>query len=148
MLFTHMRHEFHELIGKQYQAATKLTGQMIWQMQEMQKNAHGDMGLGAGSTTELKALKEFQDKKPKSDFRTGAEAMTCPVVPTNANRAAATTRSSTSAVLAIMIGVVAIALVAVAVVAAEDAAAADAAAADAAADAARAAAVKAAGALH
>ena len=137
MLFTHMRHEFHELIGKQFQAATKLTGQM----QEMQKNAHGDMGLGAGSTTELKALKEFQDKKRKSDFRTGAEAMTCPVVPTNAKRAAATSRNSTSAVLAIMIGVVAIALVAVAVVAAEDAAAADAAA-----DAAKAAAAKAAGA--
>jgi hypothetical protein len=74
MLLTHMRHEFHELIGKQYQATTKLTGQM----QEMQKNAHGDMGLGVGSTTELKALTDFQEKKRKSDFRTGAEAMTCP----------------------------------------------------------------------
>jgi hypothetical protein len=101
---------------------------------------HGAWGswLGAGFITELKALKDFQDKKRKSDFRTGAEAMTCPVVPTNANRAAETTRS-TSAVLAIMIGVVAITLVAVAVVAAEDAEVADAAA-----DAATAAAVKAA----
>jgi hypothetical protein len=61
MLMTHMRHEFHNAIGKQYRDATKLTGQL----NEMAACEHGDIGLGAGSSSEMEQLKVFSNEKRK-----------------------------------------------------------------------------------
>ena len=79
MLMTHMRHEFHNAIGKQYRDATKLTGQL----NQMAACEHGDIGLGAGSSSEMEQLKAFSNEKRKQDFRTGAGPMAIgPVLPT------------------------------------------------------------------
>jgi hypothetical protein len=69
MIMTHMRHEFHNAIGKQYRDATKLTDQL----NEMAACEHGDIGLGAGSSSEMEQLRVFSNEKRKQrDFRTGA----------------------------------------------------------------------------
>jgi hypothetical protein len=70
-------------------------------MQEMHKNSTGDMGLGAGSASELKALKEYQDKKRRQDFRTGTAAMAiAPALPTYATRTATAVATTTALVAA------------------------------------------------
>jgi hypothetical protein len=72
MLMTHMRHEFHNAICKQYRDATELTGQL----NEMAACEHGDIGLGAGSSSEMEQLRVFSSEKRKQrDFRTGAGPM-------------------------------------------------------------------------
>jgi hypothetical protein len=53
MLVTHMRHTFHNVVGKQYQTATKMTGLIA----AMHKNKKGDGNLGMGSSTEMRELK-------------------------------------------------------------------------------------------
>jgi hypothetical protein len=72
MLMTHMRHGFHNAIGKQYRDATKFTGQL----NEMAACEHGDIGLGAGSSSEMEQLRVLSSEKRKQrDFRTGAGPM-------------------------------------------------------------------------
>jgi hypothetical protein len=73
MCMTHMRHGFHNAIGKQYRDATKLTGQL----NEMAACEHGDIGLGAGSSSEMEQLKVFSTTRNASSvIRTGAGPMT------------------------------------------------------------------------